>query len=115
MGADRIQLVLWFERQVVAALVSPTSDDCRRSAINAYVDGALASMPEYLRVGVAGESVLFGIWHHLRGVTGRRDGEVLKRRITGWEASRVDPVRQYARLLQSLVLFAENELEPLPD
>jgi hypothetical protein len=31
-----------------------------------------------------------------------------------WKHSSIDPIRQYVRLLESLVLFAENELAPSP-
>jgi hypothetical protein len=31
-------------------------------------------------------------------------------RVERWKASRFDPVRQYVRLIQSLVLFAQHEL-----
>jgi hypothetical protein len=36
----------------------------------------------------------------------------MRARVARWKASRFDPVRQYVRLLQSLVLFAEHELTP---
>ena len=102
--------MLWLERQVVATLVSPTVDDRRRSEIEDYVDGALRSMPEYLRAGVATESLCFGVWPLLLRSVGRLDRRSLEKRIEGWKASRIDPIRQYVRLLQSLVLFAEHEL-----
>jgi len=94
--------MFWFERQVVAALLH-SRDDLARSAVEAYVDGALAALPDHIRAGVAAESVLFGGWARLRG--GPVDLERLDR-------SRIGPARQYARLLRSLVLFAEHELEP---
>ena len=102
--------MLWLERQVVATLVSPTTDDRRRSEVEDYVDGCLRSMPEYLRAGVAAESLFFSAWPLLVRGFGRLDRRSLEKRIQGWEASRIDPIRQYVRLLQSLVLFAENEL-----
>jgi hypothetical protein len=36
----------------------------------------------------------------------------LRTRVDSWKTSKVDPIRQYVRLLESLVLFAENELGP---
>ena len=33
-------------------------------------------------------------------------------RIDGWEHSRIGPIRQYVRLLSSLVIFSSEELFP---
>ena len=104
--------MLWFERQVVARLMSPELEDQWRAEIEAYVDGALRVMPEHLRAGVAAESLLFGAWPYLQRAVGRLDPESLDRSVERCAASRIDVVRQYVRLLQSLVLFAENELVP---
>jgi hypothetical protein len=104
--------MLWLEREVVATLVSPTLDDQARTAIETYVDDSLRSMPEHLRLGVAAESLLFGAWPRLRGALGVYDHGSMRARVERWKASRFDPVRQYVRLLQSLVLFAEHELTP---
>jgi hypothetical protein len=104
--------MLWLERQIVASLVSPTIDQRGRDEIEAYVDGALRSMPEYLRAGVGAESLAFGAWPRLQQTLGRLDPTALAERVDRWKTSRLDPVRQYVRLLQSLVLFAENELIP---
>lgn len=104
--------MLWLEREVVASLVSPDLGDEQRSAIERYVDESLQSMPEHLRVGVAAESVLFGAWPRLQEALGRYDRRSMDVRVERWKASRFDPVRQYVRLIQSLVLFAEHELTP---
>jgi hypothetical protein len=104
--------MLWLEREVVASLVSPGLGDEQRSAIERYVDESLQSMPEHLRAGVAAESVLFGAWPRLQEALGRYDRRSMDARVERWKASRFDPVRQYVRLIQSLVLFAENELAP---
>lgn len=101
--------MLWFERQVVAAL-SPTGDRERRSAIERYVDGALGDMPSYLRAGVAAESMLLGASPRVAQALGRLDRQGVVGRLDRWERSPVGPVRQYVRLLRSLVLFAEHEL-----
>jgi len=106
--------VLWFERQVVGALMSSTLDDRARHAVEAYVDETLRSMPEHLRAGVVAESLLFGARPRLAHALGRHDGAGLRARIDRWSTSRIDFVRQYVRLLHSLVLFAENELVPSP-
>jgi hypothetical protein len=36
----------------------------------------------------------------------------LAARLESWESSRIGVLRQYARLMRSLVVFAENELAP---
>jgi hypothetical protein len=104
--------VLWFESQLVGALMSPATDDRARAAVESYVEEALRSMPEHLRAGVLAESLLFGARPRLEHALGRLDDKVLRARIDRWKTSRIDVVRQYVRLLQSLVLFAENELAP---
>ena len=102
--------MLWFERQVVGTLMSPTLDAAARSAVESYVATTLHSMPEHLRAGVAAESIVLGGWSWVEDRIGRLDERRLRSRVAGWKTSRIDPIRQYVRLLQSLVLFAENEL-----
>ena len=92
--------------------MSPALDPPARGAVESYVDDTLRSMPEYLRAGVLAESLLFGAGPRLAHAFGRLDTERLRARIDHWRTSRIDFVRQYVRLLQSLVLFAENELAP---
>lgn len=104
--------MLWFEREVVATLVTPTLDDRDRAAVEQYVDDSLRAMPEHLRAGVAAESVLFGAWPRVQQLFGGLDRRTLHARVERWKASRFDLIRQYVRLLQSLVLFAEHELTP---
>jgi hypothetical protein len=104
--------MLWLEREVVATLVSPTLGDQERAEIETYVDDSLRSMPEHLRAGMAAESILFGAWPRVQGALGRYDRGSMNARVERWKASRFDPVRQYVRLLRSLVLFAEHELTP---
>ena len=104
--------MLWFERQVVRALMSPTLDGGARSAIESYVAATLHSMPEHLRAGVAAESIVLGGRSWLEDRAGRLDDRRVQARVARWKNSKVDPVRQYVRLLESLVLFAENELAP---
>jgi hypothetical protein len=104
--------MLWLERQVVATLMSPALDERARNAIESYVENTLRSMPEYVRAGVAAESLLLGAWPRIARALGRLDADDITRRIERWKTSRVDPLRQYVRLLHSLVLFAENELVP---
>ena len=40
------------------------------------------------------------------------DDEQTGRLLDGWESSRIGVLRQYVRLMKSLVVFAENELTP---
>ena len=103
--------MLWLERQVVAAL-SVHLDPERRPAVADYVDGVLGDMPELLRLGVAGESVVLGsgVWLATR-LGSRRE---LADRLEHWERSRIGPIRQYVRLLSSLVIFSSEELAPTP-
>lgn len=113
MGAPvGLPVMLWFEREVVASLVSPSLDTRRREAVEQYVDDSLRAMPEHLRAGVAAQSLVFGAWPRMQRVVGRFERPALEARVERWKGSRFDPVRQYVRLLQSLVLFAEHELTP---
>jgi hypothetical protein len=102
--------VLWFERQVVGALMSSTLGDRSRAAVESYVNDTLRSMPEHLRAGVFAESLLLGAPTLVAHMVGRNDDDALRARLESWSTSRIDFVRQYVRLLHSLVLFAENEL-----
>jgi hypothetical protein len=104
--------VLWFERQVVGALMNPDLDADTRAAVESYVAGTLQSMPEHLRAGVVAESIALGGRSWIEQRAGRFDGARLHERLMRWKHSRVDVIRQYVRLLESLVLFAENELAP---
>jgi hypothetical protein len=100
--------VVPFERRVVACLTR-TSDPALRAAVATYVEECLAAMPEHLRAGVLAESVALGAWDRVAS-RGRRDDAALRRRLAAWEEHPVDVVRQYVRLIGSLVLFAEVEL-----
>lgn len=102
--------MLWLERRVVAALAGDVDPE-RLAAIERYVDGSLRSMPELLRAGVAGESLLLGAVPRLAAALGVGEDDV-PRRLARWQRSRIDVIRQYARLLNSLTLFAQQELEP---
>lgn len=106
--------MLWFEREVVGVLTA--SDDRQvRSSVEAFVDGSLGDMPEHLRAGVAGESLVLGAYVVALRALGRLPaGErtALRDHLDAWEASRIGVVRQYVRLMKSLVVFAEHELAP---
>lgn len=102
--------MLWLERRVVAALAGDVDPE-QLATIEQYVDGSLRSMPELLRAGVAGESLLLGALPRLAAALGTERDDVA-RRLARWQRSRIDVIRQYARLLNSLTLFARQELRP---
>jgi hypothetical protein len=106
--------MLWFEREVVAALVG--SEDPRvRSSVERFVDGSLRDKPEHLRLGLAGESMLLGAYAAALRALGRLDGDgALPALLRSWEAGPIGVVRQYVRAMRSLVIFAENELASPP-
>ncbi len=94
--------MLWFERQVVERLVT-TPDRGRRGEIESFVEGALAAMPEHLRLSIGAASLVLGGWAR----TMRPDAAGLVRTL---DTSPIPQIRQYVRLFRSLVLFAEQEL-----
>jgi hypothetical protein len=59
-------------------------------------DGVLRAMPEHLRPGVAAESVVLGSTEWISRRLGSRAASTDR---TGWEHSRIGPIRQYVRLL----------------
>ena len=102
--------MFWLEGRVVNALAG--DDDHRTGgAISAFVGSSLAAMPQHLRLGVALESVGLGAWVRLRHGT-NPDPAAIRHSMAGWEHHPVGVVRQYPRLLSSLVLFAQHELAP---
>jgi hypothetical protein len=102
--------MLPFEREVVGSLMSPALEPAERAAVLDYVDGALRAMPEHLRAGVVAESILFDATVRVGRALGR--GGSLAEQVDRWQHSPVDVIRQWVRLLHSLVLFAEHELAP---
>jgi hypothetical protein len=95
--------VLRFERLVVSELTT-TSDPVRREEVASFVEGALRSMPEHLRLAIGAASVGLGAL----SLVGR--GGPSARSL---DASPIPQLRQYVRMFRSLVLFAEQEL-PTP-
>ena len=87
-------------------MTSHIDDLLDRASVEDYVDLTLAGMPEHLRAGVAAESLAFASWNRVTD----RGGNRLAAQIESWRHSKIDLMRQYVRLLESLVLFAENEL-----
>lgn len=98
--------MLGFERRMVAALTT-ISDPALRAGVEGWVDDTLRDMPEHLRLGVVVESIGLALWARVRAVGATADDAALLRTF---EASPLWPVRQYVRLLRSLVLYAEYEL-----
>lgn len=98
--------MLPYERRVVDALLS-TDDPERRRRVREHVAAELAAKPEVLRAGLVGETVLLSAWS-----TARRRGRPLRpaEELAWLEGHPVGLVRQWARALRSLVLFAEHEL-----
>jgi hypothetical protein len=97
--------MLDFERELVAALVT-TADPRLRRDVEAFVEGSLDDMPEFLRLGVLVETIAFSTLARLRR------GRDLLALVEVLDRSPVPLVRQYVRLFRSLVLFAEQELAP---
>ena len=95
--------MLDFERELVAALVTTTDPAVRRD-VEAFVEGSLDEMPEFLRLGVLAETVAFATLAKVRR------GRDLLGLVDLLERSPIPLVRQYVRLFRSLVLFAEQEL-----
>lgn len=97
--------MLPIEHRVVADLTTAEDPDHRR-AVEAWVEGSLAEMPDVLRLGVMAESMLFSAWVALR-----RPGDL--HGLLAWlDRSPISLLRSYPRLFRSLVLFGELELEP---
>lgn len=100
--------MLWLERRVVSALAG--ADDARtEGGVSQFVETSLAAMPQHLRLGVAVESIGLGLLTRLR-YGADPSAESIQRSIAVWERAPVGVVRQYPRLLNSLVLFARYEL-----
>ena len=98
--------MLPYERRVVDALLS-SDDPGRRQVVADHTSAALAAMPEVIRAGIAGETVLLGSWS-----AARRRGRPLDPvdELAWLESHPLGLVRQWVRALRSLVLFAEQEL-----
>ncbi len=99
--------MLWLERRVVMALAGP-DDERTGGAITQFVGSSFDAMPQHLRLGVVGESILLGAYVRVRhGLD--PDREVILASIQQWEHHPIGVIRQYARLLSSLVIFAQQE------
>ena len=102
--------MLRFEQEAVAALTT-TRDAALRTAVANYVDSSLRDMPDFLRLGVAVETVFLGMWARVSNSKSGDSGVALRERLDGWEArAPIGVIRSWVRLLRSLVIYAENEL-----
>jgi hypothetical protein len=91
---------------VVDALLS-SEDPARRQAVADHVGATLAAMPEHLRAGIAGETVLLTTWSAAR----RRGRPPVPADEVAWlEHHPLGLIRQWVRALRSLVLLAELEM-----
>ena len=98
--------MLGFERDLVATLTS-TRDPDVRARVEAWVEGSLRTMPEFLRLGVLVETIAFSGFARVRN---RGRSGAPKAIVDALAGSPIPLVRQYVRLFRSLVLFAEEEL-----
>jgi hypothetical protein len=108
-GGVGCRTVLRFERDLVGALMT-TPRQPVRSSVEAFVDGTLRDMAEWMRAGIAAESLLLGTYVALLRTFRPLDQNGLRQLLARWETSRIGPLAQYVRAMRSLVLFAENEL-----
>lgn len=100
-----------FKSRIIDALLAPL-EPTQRGATEAFIAGSLADLPQHLKIGIAVDSMLLEAL--TRATHGGRipDDETLRELITTWESNPLTPIRQYARLLSSLVLFADQETRP---
>ncbi|CAN5674157.1 hypothetical protein BH10ACT1_BH10ACT1_13990 [soil metagenome] len=95
-----------YERRVATSMLT-TDDTAQRTEVVAFVEGALSSMPEFLRLGITVITVALTAWSALRGAVGaNRSGAA---ELAWLKGHPIGLVRQWVRAIQSLVLFAENE------
>lgn len=102
-----------FRSRVTDALLEPL-DPVQRGPAEQFVDGSLGDLPQHLRLGITGASVLLEIITRA-GHQGRiPDNATLRGLVARWSTNPFTPIRQYARMLSSLVLFADQETLPEP-
>lgn len=100
-----------FRNRIIDALLAPL-DPTQRGATEAFIAGSLADLPQHLKIGIALDSVLLEAVTRVTHGGRIPDDEVLRELIARWESNPLTPIRQYARLLSSLVLFADQETLP---
>lgn len=97
-----------FRSRVIDALLAPL-DPVQRGPAEQFVYGSLADLPEHLGLGIAGASVLLEVVTRATHRGRIPDQETLRALVATWASHPFTPVRQYARMLSSLVLFADQE------
>lgn len=101
--------MLAVERLAARALLSDPRPAVRGRA-EGFVASSLRAMPTHLRAGVVAESVLVTVLLRARCAVARTAPDHEIGRLLDWlAASPVGLLRQYPRLLRSLVVFAECE------
>ncbi len=100
-----------FTDRIVDALLAPL-DPVQRGPAEAFVHGSLDDLPQHLGIGIALDSVLLEAWTRLTHRGRIPDDATLRALIARWESNPLTPIRQYARMLSSLVLFADQETTP---
>jgi hypothetical protein len=103
--------VLWLEERIVDVLTADQAPD-RRREIERYVDGSLDAMPAVLRLGVGAISIALGVPTRVASLV-TKGQTATAYAIRACAKSRIDILRQYERLLNSLVVFAALEFEPV--
>jgi hypothetical protein len=111
--------VAGFERSVVMTFLEDAGvepDALLERDVQRFVADGIRRMPIHLRVGVGLVSVLLRVGCLLRygRAFGRLAPEKRAAAVRSWAASPVDPIRQYHRLIRSLVVFAANEFSVSP-
>lgn len=97
-----------FRTRIIDALLEPLSPT-QRGRAEAFITGSLADLPQHLKIGLALDSVLLEALTRA-GHGGRvPDNAALRTLVGDWERHPLTPIRQYARLVSSLVLFADQE------
>ena len=97
-----------FRSRVIDALLAPL-DPVQRGPAEQFVHGSLGDLPEHLRLGIMVDSVLLELLTRATHQGRIPDEAALRALVARWEANPLTPIRQYARLLSSLVLFADQE------
>lgn len=101
--------MLAIERLAARALLTDDRSAVRERA-EAFVESSLAAMPAHLRAGVLAESALVMLLLRARCTIRRSRPEQEVAHLLSWMAeSPISLLRQYPRLLRSLVVFAECE------
>jgi hypothetical protein len=99
--------MLAFERRLSISMtehLDPTAQD----QVVGFIARSLRRMPGHLRLPIVCVSVFLETRTRLSARGGSGEGDLLRH----LEVSRLGPIRQYARLMRSLALFAEHEVRP---